>query len=564
MKRSSWLALSLVLAVGCGGGGASTPPPGVGGNPDATLYAQAVQDYNGKAYSTAKTEFLQLLGRATAAPYHDKATIYVAAIDYYQGNAATCLSVLGSPTPPTSGFFSTYPASADTDRARYWHGRCELGLTPPAYPTARADFTAVIGMSGTTYADNAYLWRGRTFYATALASGDENSADWAAALTDFSTVVASFSASATAPEAQYWLGRTHFAKGSFARGRGTTTGDTLAKAELVIADTELKKQLSTYPTAPPNSWIPDVSVYLGRTHFEQASYAADPVAAFTVAVNDLLPLVGTSAVVRDEANYWYGRALYELGLAHETKVPPDYVTAKTRLVEATAQLQKFQTDATLSTSKLADNASYWVGRCLYSLADLLKVQVRTPTDQAAVQAAFATAQAQFLATKTNAQFLTSNVLDWVQVYLGRSQYEQGAAAAAQAADATALYASAGIAFTDYFTHFGTPVLSSAAAAHYWRGRTAYAQANLVLAITEFDAVVAGWDYIGIASTTRPTTTWWDNAQDHLVRSHSDQVTCPAAQAAYDALKAALPADTLLPAACTYMKGVSRCTGNTCP
>jgi TolA-binding protein len=563
MKRSSWLALSLVMAVGCGGGGA-TPPPTAGGNPDAALYAQAVQDYNGKAYSTAKTEFLQLLGRPSATAYHDKATVYVAAIDYYQGNAATCLSVLGSPTPPTSGFFSTYPASADTDRARYWHGRCELGLTPPAYTTGRADFTAVIGMSGTTYADNAYLWRGRTYYATALASGDEQSVDWAAALADFSTVIASFGTSATAPEAQYWLGRTHFQRGNIAKSRGTTTGDALAKAELVIADTELKKQLSTYPTTPPNSWIPDVSVYLGRTHFEQASYAADQVAAFTVAVNDLLPLLGTGAVVRDEANYWYGRALHELGLAHETTAPPAYAAAKTRLDQATAQLQKFQTDATLSTSTLADNASYWVGRCLYSLADLLKVQAVTLADQAAVQAAFATAQAQFLATKTNTQYLTSNVLDWVQVYLGRSQYEQGAAASAQAASATALYAAAQIAFTDYFTHYGTPVLPSAAAAHYWRGRTAYAQANLGLAIPEFDAVVAGWDYIGIASTTKPTTTWWDNAQDHLVRSHSDQVACPAAQTAYDALKAAIPADSLLPAACTYMKGASRCPANTCP
>jgi TolA-binding protein len=566
MKRGLWLAFPVVVAMGCGGGGGGTPPATGGtGNADASLYAQAVQDYNGKAYSTAKAEFQQLLGRTTATAYYDKATIFIAAIDFYQGGPATCLAVLGSPTPPTSGFFSSYPASTDLDRARYWHGRCSLGLTPADHATARADFTAVIGMSSSTYVDNAYLWRGRSYYATALASGSEVSGDWTSALSDFTTVVAAFGKGSTAPEAQYWLGRTHFAKGNLAKGRGTVPGDTLAKAELASADIELKKQLSTYPTTPPNGWIPDVSVYLGRTHFEQAAYATDKVAAYTVAVNDLLPLLGTSALIRDEANYWYGRALQELGLAHETTAPPDYAAAKTQLDAAVAQLQKFQGDVTLSTSKLADNASYWVGRCLFSLADLLKVQAAVAADFANAQAAFAAAQAQLVSTTK--MFVTSNVLDLVQVYLGRAQFEQGVCAQAQGATATSLYAGAQTAFTDYFANFKT-VLSSTAGAHYWRGRTYQAQANPTQAITEFNAVVSGWDYAGIATPTKPaTTSWWDHAQDGLVRASSDLATttsCAGAQTAYDALKAAIPTDPLLASACTYMQGAGRCPGNVCP
>ncbi len=562
MKRGLWFAFPLVMAMGCGGGGAPANP---GGTPltDSALYAKAVQDYNGKAYVTAKGEFQELLGRPTATAYFDKSTIYIAAIDYHQGNSATCLSVLGSPAPPTSGFFLSFPASTELDRARYWHGRCELGLAPPAYLAARADFTAVIGMAATTYADNAYFWRGRTYYATALASGSETSGDWSSALGDFSAVIGSFGTSTTAPEAKYWLGRTHFARAELAKGRGTVDGDTLAQAELALAATELTEQPSQYPG---NSWAADAAVYLGRTHFEQASYATGKVAAYTVAVNDLSPLLGTAALVRDEANYWYGRALHELGLAHETAATPDFLAAKARLDEATAQLRKFQTDTTLSTSKLADNASYWVGRCLFSLADLLKTQAATAADYLAAQDAYATAEAQLLATKTNSQFTTSNVLDWVQVYLGRSQYEQGLCAENRMAGSGATpFATAAASFQTYFTQFGA-THASAAAAYYWRGRTYYAQANLALAIAEFNAVVNGWDYVGVSSTTKATTTWWDNAQYHLVLAHSDQAgaSCTSAQASYDALKAALPADPLLGPACTYMKDPTRCPSNTCP
>jgi TolA-binding protein len=559
MKRSSWLAFSLVMVVGCGGGGTSTPPPS-GGNPDAALYAQAVQDYNGKAYSTAKTEFLQLLGRPSATAYHDKSTVYVAAIDYYQGNAATCLSVLGSPTPPTSGFFSTYPASADTDRARYWHGRCELGLTPPAYLAGRADFTAVIGMAGTTYADNAYLWRGRTYYATASATGNEASPDWTSALSDFSTVFTSFASSTVAPEASYWRGRTHFSRGDAAKGRGTQAGDAVATAEYAAAESELGQQPTRYPG---NAFVTDATVYLGRTHLEQASYAVDKVAACTAAAADLLPFLGTADVIRDEANYWYGRALYELGLAHETTAVPDYAAAQAQLQAARTQLLKFQSDATLSTSKLADNAAYWVGRCLFSLADVLKTQA----DFAGAQPGFAAAQAQLAATKTSSQFLTSNVLDLVQVYLGRSQLEQGLCAAARGAAAASFYSAAQTSFGDYFTFFGAPVLPSAASAHYWRGRTSYAQGGLAQAITEFETVVAGWDFTGIASSSKSTTVWWDNSQYWRVAAYSDQATptsCASARSALAELKAAIPADSLVPAACTYMTAPGRCPSTSCP
>lgn len=564
MKRGLWLAFSLAVAVGCGGGGGS-PTPAPTPLTDADLYAKAVKDYDGKAYTTAKGEFLDLLGRTTATAYYDKATVYVAVIDFHQGSPATCLAVLGDPPPKTpTGFFKNYPSSADLDRARYWHGRCELGLTPPDYVTAHDDFTAVIGMSSSTYVDNAYLWRGRTFYATALASGSEASGDWSSALGDFSAVIASFPKGSTAPEAQYWLGRTHFARAGLAKARGTVDGDTLAKTELASADIELKKQLSTYPTVPPNSWIPDVSVYLGRTHLDQASYAADKVAACQAAASELGALVGTTATVRDEANYWYGRALYDLGQAYETAATPNLGAAKTQLEAAMAQLQKFQTDLTLSTSKLADNASYWVGRCLFSLADLLKVQATLPSDFLAAQGAFLAAQSQLV--NTTRMFVTSNVLDWVQVYLGRSQFEQGVCAQAQGASATALYAGAQTAFADYFTNFSKTVLSSAAAAHYWRGRTSYAQANFAQAVSEFNAVVTGWDYLGITSSTKPTTTWWDNSRYYLVRAYADQpaTSCASAQAAYDALKTAIPADPLLGPACTYMTAAARCPGNACP
>ena len=560
MKRGLLMTVSMMVSLGCGGGGGAPPPP-VTTSTDAALYAQAVQDYNGKAYTTAKGEFGELLARPSATAYHDKATVYIAAIDFYQGNPATCLSVLGSPTAPTSGFFATYPGSAEMDRARYWHGRCELGLTPPAYLTARGDFTAVITMPPGTYTDNAYLWRGRTYYATALATGDEASLDWASALSDFQAVISSFGTGTVAPEAKYWLGRTHFARGDTAKARGTQVGDQFAKAEYVLAASELGQHLTTYPG---NFWAPDVSVYLARTHLEQASFAIDKVTAYGAAAGEFVPVLGTTAAVRDEANYWYGRTLYELGLAHETATVPDFPAAQAQLLLAETQLRKFQSDATLSTSKLADNASYWVGRCLFSQADLKKTRAVLAADFAGAQVAFAAAEASLAATKGSSQFATSNVLDLVQIYLGRSQFEQGVCAAAQGLVATALYSTAQLSFGDYFIHYGTPALPSAAAFRYWRGRTYYAQASLAPAITDFDTVVASWDFVGIVGPARPTTVWWDNSQYYLVRSHSDQVACPAAQVAYDALKAAIPADSLLPAACTYMKGASRCPGNTCP
>ncbi len=187
MMRRLALVLPLALALACSGG---SSPGNAAPVSDADLYAKAVQDYNAKAYATAKSEFNELLSRPSATAYYDKATVYVAVIDFNQGYPATCLSVLGSPTPPTSGFFAAYPTSTEVPRARYWHGRCEFGSTPPDYQKARDDFTAVIGMAGSTYQDNAYQWRGRTYYQTATASGSESSPDWDSALADFGTVVA--------------------------------------------------------------------------------------------------------------------------------------------------------------------------------------------------------------------------------------------------------------------------------------------------------------------------------------------------------------------------------------
>jgi TolA-binding protein len=569
MKRRLALVLPAVLALACSGGGSSGGSSGP--LSDSALYAKAVQDYNAKAYTTAKGEFQELLSRASATAYYDKSTIYVAAIDYYEGYPATCLSALGSPTPPVSGFFQSYPSSAELDRARYWHGRCEMGLTPPDYLTARGDFTAVIGMTGSSYQDNSYFWRGRTYYGTAVASRSESSQDWASALADFDTVVTSFGTGKVAPEAQYWKGRTHFARGDAAKARGTQTGDALAQSEYGSAKTELAAQLSSYPGS---TWAPDVNVYIGRTDLELAAWAADPVSACTGAANELFPWLGTTSAIRDDANYWYGRALYAVGAAHEATTPPDWASAKAQYQAAQAQFQKFVTDAGLSTSKLADNASYWSDRCTFSLADVVKTQADAAVAGATyadAQAGFATAQGQLTSTKTNSQFATSNVLDWVQVYTGRAQFEQGYCADRQnAGSGAAFYAAAQGTFAGYFAPapagFGS-TLPSAAAAHYWSGRTYYAQGNLASAIADFDAVVTGWDWVGIATTTKPTTTWWDNSQYYLVRAYSDQATgasCQSAQSAYGALKAAIPTDPLLAQACTYMTAAGRCPTNTCP
>ncbi len=561
MMRRSLLLLAASAAVACGGGGSSTPS-----NPplsDSALYAQAVLDYNAKAYATAKAEFQELLNRASATAYYDKSTVYIAAIDYHQGLPATCLQVLGSPTAPLSGFFLAYPGSTDMDRARYWHGRCEMGITPPDYLTARADFTAVIGMTAGAYTDNAWFWRGRTFYATALATGDEGSADWASALSDFSLVVSSFTTGTVAPEAKYWMGRTHFSQGDLAKGRGTLAGDAVAQSQFTAALADLTAQ----PTAfPGNTWIPDVNVYIGRTHLEQASYltpASAQVTAYSGVVTELSAWLGTTASVRDEANYWYGRAIYERGAAEEAGA--GYAAAQTDYAAAQAQFQKFQTDGILSTSKLADNAAFWVGRCLYSLADLRLLQAATAMDYSAAQSGFQAAQFQFAATKAGAQFATSNVLDWVQVYLGRSQYQQGWCAEKQMMSGAAMYAAAQTSLSDYFTQFGTAALPSAAAANYWLGRARYAQASLGPAIASFTAVTTGWDWVGIASSAKPTTVWWDNSYYYLVRAYADQANCTSAQSAYDALKTAIPTDAFLTPACSYMKtSPGACPAAACP
>lgn len=561
MTRRLILAISAAAALACGGSSGGSPGAPLS---DADLYAKAVVDYNAKAYTTAKSEFQEILSRPSATAYYDKSTIYVAAIDFHQGYAATCLAVLGSPTPPLSGFFLTYQSSADMDRARYWHGRCEMGTTPPDYLAARADFSAVIAMAAGAYTDNAYFWRGRTYYATASASPDlDGSPDWSSALSDFGAVVASFGNGTVAPEAKYWMGRTHFARGEKAKSRGTLAGDAVAQTEFNAALTDLNGQLTGFPGS---TFVPDVNVYIGRAHFELAAWATDKVAAYTAAKNDLSAWLGTAAAIREDANYWYGRALYEIGAARETAATPDYAGAKTQYEAAQAQFHLFQTDATLSTSKLADNASYWEDRCAYSLADLVKTQADASVPGATyadAQAGFAAAQAQLGATKSNIQFATSNVLDWVQLYLARSQFEQGYCADKQTAGSGAsFYIGARDSLSAYFTQFGS-TLPSAAAAHYWLGRTYYVQANLAAAITELDAVVTGWDWLGIASSSKPTTVWWDNAYYYLVRAYSDQPSCPSAQTAYNNLKAAIPSDPFVPQACTYMTAPTRCPANAC-
>ncbi len=565
MTRRLFLAVSVAAALACGGGSSG----GSSGGPlsDAALYAKAVQDYNAKAYTTAKSEFQEILSRPSATAYYDKSTVYVAAIDYHQGYAATCLAVLGSPTPPLSGFFLAYPSSTDMDRARYWHGRCEMGITGPDYLAARADFTAVIGMAAGAYTDNAYFWRGRTYYATASASPDlDGSPDWSSALSDFSTVVSSFGSGTVAPEAKYWMGRTHFSKGDKAKSRGTQAGDAVAQTELDAALTDLDGQLTGFPGS---AWVPDVNVYVGRSHFELAAWAADRVAAYTAAKSDLSPWLGTTAAIRDDANYWYGRAIYEIGAAWETAATPDYASAKTQYEAAQAQFHLFQTDASLSTSKLADNASYWEDRCVFSLADVIKVQADalvTGATYANAQVGFSSAQTALAATKSNSQFATSNVLDWVQLYLARSQFEQGYCADNQTAGSGAsLYTAARDSLSAYFTQFGS-TLPSAAAAHYWYGRTYYTQGNLAAAITELDAVVTGWDWFGVSSSAKPTTVWWDNAYYYLVRAYSDQPSapnCSSAQTAYGNLKTAIPSDPFVPQACTYMTDPTRCPANSC-
>lgn len=254
-----------------------------------------------------------------------------------------------------------YPESSEADRAQYWLGRCDFALAD--YKRALSDLEAVAAKyPWSSCLSDAQLWIGRCYHA--LSSPD--------ALQAFQQVIIDDPDGASAPEAQYWIGRTSFEMKDYSTAR-----------------TALNQQLARYPG---NAFEDIVNITLARCDFEAASAmspttSAEATALFDQARTRLEATIASfpSSQNLDTATYWLGRALFEL------------------LDDAGARAQFEHLTQAWPQSKVADNTSYWIGRCSFA-HDLWKE-----------------ALTQFQSTDTN--YPNSNIRDWVVLYIGRSQFE---------------------------------------------------------------------------------------------------------------------------------------------
>lgn len=317
------LALLLVLAAGCGGGGSSSSGPGgvpIDPNrPGDSVFAAALQHYD-----AANT--LAAAARAATDPAVAAAKVAEAIAEY----RAAQVDLRRLP--------AEFPASIRLDNAAYLDGRCSYEV-------------------GTLTADPA---------ASAAAFTD--------ARDRLDAAQASFPASSLRDSAAYFDGRARFRLAELARdAAGASTAEVQAAFDGALA--QFRRSLDASATG---TWSDNAAYYLGRTDFEFAYLAVNPLelgavapapgtAAFAAAVARFdraeaeLAAVPAASTYLDNARYYLGRSHFE--------EPPDTTVATWRtLRQATLDeaIAAFGAVLTVPGSFYRDGALHWRGRAHYA------------------------------------------------------------------------------------------------------------------------------------------------------------------------------------------------------
>ncbi len=322
MIRPRLAVLLALLAAACGGGGGSSAGPGgvpIDPNrPGDPVFAEALRHYD-----TANS-------LATASRAATDAAVAAA-------RASEAIAEYGAAQADLRRLPVEFPASIRLDNAAYLDGRCSYEI-------------------GTLAADPAAS-------ATAFADARDR----------LDAAQAAFPASPLRDAAAYFDGRARFRLAELARGEaGASTGG--VQAAFDGAWTQFRRSLDA---SAAGTWADNSAYYLGRTDFEWAHLAVNPVelgavapapgtAAFAAAVARFdraeaeLAAVPASSSYLDNARYYLGKSHFE--------EPPDTTVATWRTLRQASlgeAISAFGAVLAVPGSFYRDGALFWRGRAHY-------------------------------------------------------------------------------------------------------------------------------------------------------------------------------------------------------
>lgn len=321
MLRSRHTVLLALLAAACGGAGGSSGPGGVPldpSRPGDPVFTAALQHYD-----AANT--LAAASRAATDPAVEAAKAAEAVTEY----RAAQLELRRLPVE--------FPQSIRLDNAAYLDGRCGYEI-------------------GTLTADHA---------ASAAAFTD--------ARDRLDAALASFPLSPLRDSMAYFDGRARFQLAELARAPGASTA---AVQALYDGAWELFRR--TLDASAAGTWADNAAYYLGRTDFEHAYLAVNPLELGAVA-----PAAGTPAFAAAVARFdraeaglaavpasssYLDNARYYLGRSH-LEEPPDTTVATWRTARQGAlgeAITAFGAVLAVPASFYRDGALFWRGRAHYA------------------------------------------------------------------------------------------------------------------------------------------------------------------------------------------------------
>ncbi|WP_455206188.1 outer membrane protein assembly factor BamD [Kaarinaea lacus] len=303
------------------------------------------------------------------------------------------------------------------------------------------------------FADDAHLYIGRSnYYLAGAAVAPQDAGYYTAAENEFTLILTDFSGGDVVDGAHYWLGKTYDITNRF----------TLARSE--------------YALVPQGSGWYDSALYsIGKTYYDESKTAATPTAVLSLLqeseqhLNTALQSMSAGSLSRDDTVYFLARTYHEMG---DLLAANPTLSAPLTVAEYLA-LARNNYDAVVSVSNYADDAAYQIGKTYYDEADLL-----APVD---AMAAYGQAVAQFDIFLNNPNFTASSRRDNVYYFQGRSLYKQAHLVKAN-------------------PQLVAP--PSDADTYFARSRTS------------FSALLA---------MTPASPTWHDNAQYYLARSYHEQL-----------------------------------------
>lgn len=280
---------------------------------DNAVFLAARSSFELFDYANALARFQAFSAAFPGSSFVDDAAYYVGRTEYELADYASAAASFHN-------FDLLYPTSPLIDNADYYLGRSLFELAD--YAAAVSAFQAVLAVTGSTYADAALLWMGRSELELGRVDASPNSPHFQAAGTAFTSLIATYPTSPYLDNAWFYAGITAYEQRDFA-----------------LAETRFQTLLSLFPASTYRS---GAHYYLGRSFYDDGQ-EQDAVVAF-LAFTAEMPVTDK---YDDQVRYYLGRAYYNLG------GPLNWTSAITA----------FESVFTAHpTSPYADNAYYFAGR----------------------------------------------------------------------------------------------------------------------------------------------------------------------------------------------------------